>query len=137
MSWGRHPRLATFVILGSSFALIAAIAQRTQLAAADTDPHRDQRTEPAEKTAVPTSDSSVLVKTENDSTAETAPSAAQPGATDFSAPLPMPMPEALALPSAEHLSALDQAYLDASASLKQDNTCSRFYGGPASDSGFE
>ena len=130
MSWGRHPRLATFVLLGSSFTLVGAITQRTQLAAAETDPHRDQRADTAEKTPSPTSDSSALVKAENDSTTETGPSAAQPGATDFSAPLPMPIPAALALPSAEHLSALDQAYLDAFSILKQDNTCSRFYGGP-------
>jgi hypothetical protein len=42
----------------------------------------------------------------------------------------MPIPARLALPNAEHLSALDQAYLDAFSILKQDNTCSRFYGGP-------
>jgi hypothetical protein len=44
-------------------------------------------------------------------------------------PQPGP-PEALVLPDAKQLTPLDQAYLDAFTILKEDNTCSAFYGGP-------
>ncbi len=46
------------------------------------------------------------------------------------APQPEP-PEALFLPNANQLTPLDEAYLDAFSILKEDNTCSAFYGGPA------
>jgi hypothetical protein len=40
------------------------------------------------------------------------------------------MPHALFLPNASQLTPLDEAYLDAFSILKEDNTCSAFYGGP-------
>ena len=39
-------------------------------------------------------------------------------------------PNALPLPNAHQLTRLDEAYLDAFSILKEDNTCSAFYGGP-------
>jgi hypothetical protein len=39
-------------------------------------------------------------------------------------------PELLPLPKASKLTPLDKAYLDAFSILRQDNECSRFYGGP-------
>ena len=41
------------------------------------------------------------------------------------------LPKALVLPDAKQLTPLDQAYLDAFSILREDNTCSAFYGGPA------
>ena len=41
-------------------------------------------------------------------------------------------PEALFLPNANQLTPLEEAYLDAFSILKEDNTCSAFYGGPPS-----
>ena len=46
------------------------------------------------------------------------------------APHPEP-PLALSLPNVNQLTPLDEAYLDAFSILKEDNTCSAFYGGPA------
>jgi hypothetical protein len=40
------------------------------------------------------------------------------------------LPHALSLPNANQLTPLDEAYLDAFSILKEDNTCSTFYGGP-------
>lgn len=40
-------------------------------------------------------------------------------------------PPALSLPNVNQLTPLDEAYLDAFSILKEDNTCSTFYGGPA------
>lgn len=40
-------------------------------------------------------------------------------------------PQALSLPHVNQLTPLDEAYLDAFSILKEDNTCSTFYGGPA------
>ena len=39
-------------------------------------------------------------------------------------------PKMLPLPNAHQLTPLDEAYLDAFSILKEDNTCSAFYGGP-------
>ena len=39
-------------------------------------------------------------------------------------------PQPLSLPSVSKLSRLDKAYLDAFSILREDNVCSRFYGGP-------
>ena len=41
-----------------------------------------------------------------------------------------PLPELLALPVSRKLSDLEKAYLDAYSILKQDNSCSEFFGGP-------
>ena len=46
------------------------------------------------------------------------------------APQPQP-PEALLLASANQLTPLDEAYLDAFSILREANSCSAFYGGPA------
>ena len=53
----------------------------------------------------------------------------KPGIETNTAPQPEP-PEALFLPNANQLTRLDEAYLDAFSILKEDNTCSAFYGGP-------
>jgi hypothetical protein len=52
------------------------------------------------------------------------------GSESNTAPQPNP-PQALFLPKANQLTLLDEAYLDAFGILKEDNTCSAFYGGPA------
>jgi hypothetical protein len=41
-----------------------------------------------------------------------------------------PLPELLSLPIARKLTDLEEAYLDSYSILKQDNTCSEFFGGP-------
>ena len=41
-----------------------------------------------------------------------------------------PLPELLPLPASRKLSDLEKAYLDAYSILKQDNSCSEFFGGP-------
>ena len=41
-----------------------------------------------------------------------------------------PLPELLSLPASRKLSDLEKAYLDAYSILKQDNSCSEFFGGP-------
>jgi hypothetical protein len=41
-----------------------------------------------------------------------------------------PLPEPLALPVSRNLSGLEKAYLDSYSILKQDNSCSEFFGGP-------
>ena len=51
------------------------------------------------------------------------------GSKTNTAPQPEP-PEALFLPNADQLTPLDEAYLDAFNILKEDNTCSAFFGGP-------
>ena len=43
---------------------------------------------------------------------------------------PEPLPEPLSLPVARKLSDLEEAYLDSYSILKQDNSCSEFFGGP-------
>lgn len=53
----------------------------------------------------------------------------QPDSTSNTAPQPEP-PEALFLPNTNQLTPLDEAYLDAFSILREDNTCSDFYGGP-------
>lgn len=40
------------------------------------------------------------------------------------------LPQPLSLPNAAKLTLLDKAYLDAFSILREDNSCSRFYGGP-------
>ena len=52
------------------------------------------------------------------------------GSEAYTAPHPEP-PLALSLPNVNQLTPLDEAYLDAFSILKEDNTCSAFYGGPA------
>jgi hypothetical protein len=52
------------------------------------------------------------------------------GSEAYTAPHPEP-PPALSLPNVNQLTPLDEAYLDAFSILKEDNTCSAFYGGPA------
>ena len=52
------------------------------------------------------------------------------GSEAHTAPHPEP-PQALSLPNVNQLTPLDEAYLDAFSILKEDNTCSTFYGGPA------
>lgn len=54
----------------------------------------------------------------------------QPGSKTNTAPQPGTS-EALFLPNANQLTPLDKAYLDAFSILKEDNTCSAFYGGPS------
>ena len=53
----------------------------------------------------------------------------QPGAEENPAPQLGPL-EPLFLPNSNRLTPLDKAYLDAFSILKEDNTCSAFYGGP-------
>jgi hypothetical protein len=53
----------------------------------------------------------------------------QPDSTSNTA-LQTEPPKALFLPNANHLTPLDEAYLDAFSILREDNTCSDFYGGP-------
>jgi hypothetical protein len=53
----------------------------------------------------------------------------QPGSVTNTASQPK-LPEALFLPNVNQLTPLDEAYLDAFSILKEDNTCSAFYGGP-------
>lgn len=50
------------------------------------------------------------------------------GSESYAAPRPEP-PEALFSPNADQLTPLDEAYLDVFRILKEDNTCSAFYGG--------
>jgi hypothetical protein len=45
-------------------------------------------------------------------------------------PPQLELPQALFLPNASQLTPLDEAYLDAFSILREDNTCSAFYGGP-------
>jgi hypothetical protein len=52
------------------------------------------------------------------------------GSEAYAASRPEP-PLALSLPNVNQLTPLDEAYLDAFSILKEDNTCSTFYGGPA------
>ena len=134
MSLGRYLRLAGIVLVGSVLTLVEGLAQQRQLVAETTSTNGNHQLETVEQPKAATRsalESGVRVKSETAKNAdEVGPSATQPsGEADASPAKSELLPEALFLPSADQLSPLDKAYLDAFSILRQDNTCSRFYGG--------
>lgn len=132
MSWGRYLKLAVIVFVGSSLTLVEVLAQKGQLVArmgaengrlqppAVDQPKDAIRAEP---------DTAGKIEVAKNTDEDAARAAQPPRVAEMSATHPKSMPEALFLPSANKLSPLDKAYLDAFSILRVDNSCSRFYGG--------
>lgn len=133
MSWGRYLKLAVIICVGSSLTLVHALAQKRQGVARATSGNENHWPEAAEQPkdlADPASDNAAPVKGATLITGEPASRTTQPRAeADAALAGPAPMPEPLFLPSADHLTLLDRAYLDAYSILSRDNNCTRFYGG--------
>lgn len=127
MSIGRCLGFAGIVLVGSFLALVEGLAQQLQpiveMASAN-EKHQLERIDQLRVTnpAVPPATPSV-------ETANAVSGATEPGSEAHPTVLHLPAPEALFLPSADHLSPLDEAYLDAFSILRGDNSCSRFFGG--------
>ena len=134
MSLGRYLRLAGIVIAGGLLTLVEGLAQQTQpvveVVSADENHQLGTVSQPKEITR-PVLENGARVKVEAAKSAdEDAARVTQPSSdADASPGKPEPLPEALFLPSADQLSLLDRAYLDAFSILRRDNSCSRFYGG--------
>jgi len=133
MSWSRLSRIALITLVGSSLTLINGLAQQRQLTAQTIAAPRDERLETLEQPKHDKSDpAAAQLNSESAASAdEETRRADQPvDEAELSSRKPTPIPEALFLPSAGRLSPLESAYLDAFSILREDNTCSRFYGGP-------
>jgi len=126
MSLARYLKFVSIVLAGGLLALVEGFGQQpvAEMAAANGE-HQlrssDQPGDPA-KPLVAGTPASVGTKAADDATAKPV------GDSHAATPI-VPIPDALFLPSANDLSPLDQAYLDAFSILRGDNTCSRFFGG--------
>ena len=131
MSIARYLKLASVVFVGSLLALVDGLAQQQPVVerVSVNDYHQleniDQPTDAPRSVPVGTP----FVKTTNKPVADAAEATKPVSEAGASIPTPAPLPEALFLPSADHLSPLDKAYLDAFSILRGDNSCSRFFGG--------
>ena len=134
MSWGRYLRLAVIIIGAGLLTIVEGLAQQAQPFGEITSTSESRQREPINQpTDIPriVSENSVPpnadgAKSVDKTTPKTAETQSEP---DIARRKTESMPQALFLPSAAHLSPLDAAYLDAFSILRQDNRCSRFYGG--------
>lgn len=134
MSWRRYPRLAVIVIVAGLLSIVEGLAQEAQPFGELASPSENRQREPIDRPGEnPRAVSADSVPTKADaakSVADTAGKTAEArSASDVPPRKTESMPDVLFLPSAAHLSPLDMAYLDAFSILRQDNRCSRFYGG--------
>ncbi|HXM33802.1 MAG TPA: hypothetical protein VN920_01310 [Pyrinomonadaceae bacterium] len=134
MLLGRSLKLAGIVFVGSVLTLVDGLGQQRQLTAEMTSTNDNHQLETVDQPKVLTRSAMEGGARVNAGTTkksdEVGPLATQAGGeADASPARPEYLPEALFLPNADQLSPLDKAYLDAFSILKQDNTCSRFYGG--------
>ena len=134
MALGRYLKFAGIVFVGSVLTLVEGLAQQRQLVAELTSRNDNRQLESvdqpetASRSALESSGRAKAETTRNSDEVE--PVVTQPrGEPDASPAKSQLLPDALFLPSANRLSPLDKAYLDAFSILRQDNTCSRFYGG--------
>lgn len=134
MSWGRYLRVAGIVIAAGLLTLVEGLAQQKQplggTASANETRQLVTGDQPKEITRAVSENGVPPQPAFAKSGDEAARNATETrGESAASPPKPEPMPEALFLPSAVRLSPLESAYLDAFSILRQDNSCSRFYGG--------
>lgn len=131
MSWGRYLKLAGILFVGSLLTLVEGLAQQGQLMTHMVANGNHQRETPDQPQDLSRSNDGAGAKVEaTRNTDGVAAGGTEPRRETVEPAKPEPMPEALFLPGANQLSPLDKAYLDAFSILRQDNTCSRFYGGP-------
>jgi hypothetical protein len=130
MSLGRYLRLAGVVIAGGLLTLVEGLGQQRRLVAAVPTASEKHLLETVDQPTPSIPDfgprgNVEVVKHADDRIA----GASQPLIEAEVSPRKPEPPAALFLPSADQLSPLDTAYLDAFSILRQDNNCSRFYGG--------
>jgi hypothetical protein len=128
MLWGRCLRFPGIVIAGVLLTLVEGLAQQQYIADAAANSNNHQLEQARDSTS---SENGVRIASGADRSvdADAARLTEPPPSAELSRPSPAPLPAALFLPNASELSPLDKAYLDAFSILRQDNACSRFYGG--------
>jgi len=132
MSLARYLKLAGIVLVGILMALVEGLAQQqeqgAEIALAN-DNRQLESIDQAKVLAPPTTDKATIDVAAQQSDKNAASATRSPTEAN-TAPLRLEPPEVLFLPSADKLSPLDEAYLDAFTILRADSACSSFYGGP-------